>query len=69
MSTRHWMQSSRSDDSQDVGSSKNSQDGSQMLDTRKIEEIVEKHKTTVSAPLHHYPVVLLMGFAVGQNPP
>jgi hypothetical protein len=64
------MQSSRFDDSQDVSSSKDSQDdGSQMLDTRKIEEMLEKHKTTVIFYLHYYHVAMLTAFAVGQNPP
>jgi hypothetical protein len=63
------MQSSRFDDSQDVSSSKDSQDdGSQMLDTRKIEEMIEKHKTTVSSYLQHCCVAMLTAFTVGQNP-
>jgi hypothetical protein len=42
------MQSTRFNDSQDVWSSKDSQDGSQMLDTAKIQEMIDRHKTTVS---------------------
>ena len=45
------MPNSRSDDSQDVGSSKDSQDGSQMLDSVKIQDLVDRHTASVSVRL------------------
>jgi len=42
------MQTTRFNDSQDNWSSKDSQDGSQMLDTAKIQEMMDRHKSTVS---------------------
>ena len=45
------MSNSRSDDSPDVGSSKDSQDGSQMLDSVKIQDLVDRHTASVSVPL------------------
>lgn len=45
------MPNSRSDDSQDVGSSKDSQDGSQMLDSVKIQDLVDRHTASVSIRL------------------
>lgn len=48
MASRKTLQSSRFDDLQDVSSSKDSQDGSQMLDTKRIEDMIEQHKAIVS---------------------
>lgn len=45
------MPNSRSDDSQDVGSSKDSQDGLQMLDSVKIQDLVDRHTASVSVRL------------------
>lgn len=45
------MPNCRSDDSQDVGSSKDSQDGSQMLDSVKIQDLVDRHTASVSVCL------------------
>jgi len=42
------MPKTQFDASQDIGSSKDSQDGSQMLDTMKIQEMIDRHKATVS---------------------
>ena len=50
------MPNSRSDDSQDVGSSKDSQDGSQMLDSVKIQDLVDRHTASVSVPSKSRPV-------------
>ncbi|GAB7332973.1 hypothetical protein MBLNU13_g04672t1 [Cladosporium sp. NU13] len=41
------MPNSRYDDSQDAGSSKDSQDGSQMLDSVKIQDLVDRHTASV----------------------
>lgn len=43
------MPKSRSDNSQDIGSSRDSQDGSQMLDSVKVQDLVDRHTASVSA--------------------
>lgn len=45
------MTNSRSDDSQDISSSKDSQDGSQMLDSVKIQDLVDRYTASVSVHL------------------
>ena len=46
------MPNSRSDDYQDAASSKDSQDGSQMLDSVKIQDLVDRHNASVSLTSH-----------------
>ena len=45
------MPNSRSDNSQDVVSSRDSQDGSQMLDSVKIQDLVDRHTASVGVHL------------------
>jgi len=63
------MPNSRSDDSQDVGSSKDSQDGSQMLDSVKIQDLVDRHTASVSDCLSCRLVDELTDYCTGQNSP
>ena len=41
------MPNSGSDDGHDVGSCKDSQDGSQMLDSLKLQDLVDRHTASV----------------------
>ena len=63
------MPNSRSDDSQDVGSSKDSQDGSQMLDSVKIQDLVDRHTASVSVLSSCKLVHKLIPIATGQGSP
>jgi hypothetical protein len=57
MATKTRMQSTRLDSSQDVSSNNDlqDQDGSQVLDSKNVNEMLEKHKAAVG--IHLKPVI------------